>query len=62
MYRVVGNQKITKDDIFTSFIPVLRRSRTTYKENGVQMVNDEAQTSKHLNIIYRSIRKIDKAN
>jgi hypothetical protein len=62
MYRVVENQKITKDDIFTSFIPVLRRSQTTYKENGVQMVNDKAHTSKHLNIIYRSIRKIDKAN
>jgi hypothetical protein len=41
MFRVVENQKIIQDDIFTSFIPVLRRSQTTYKENGVQMVNDK---------------------
>jgi hypothetical protein len=41
VFRVVENQKITQDDILTSFIPVLQRSRTTYKENGVQMVNDK---------------------
>jgi hypothetical protein len=50
------NQKITKDGIFTSFIPVLQRSQTTYKENRVRTVNDERQTSQ---IMYRSIRKID---
>jgi hypothetical protein len=31
MFGVAENQKITQDDIFASFIPVLQRSRTTYK-------------------------------
>jgi hypothetical protein len=42
------NQKITKDGIFTSFIPVLQQSQTTYKENGVRTVNDERQRQENI--------------
>ncbi len=41
MFGVVEKQKVSKDDIFTSVIPVLWRLQTAYTENGVGTLNDE---------------------
>jgi hypothetical protein len=36
MFGVAENQKITQDDIFTSFIPVLQQSQTTTNETEME--------------------------
>ncbi len=41
MFGDVEKQKVSKDDIFTSVIPVLWRLQTAYTENGVGTLNDE---------------------
>jgi len=51
VFGVVEKQKVSKDDIFTSIIPVLWRLQTAYTENGVGTLNDE----KHQQVVCTGI-------